>query len=146
MSSKQTANNALQILVKANKGFHLVSKNERMVLLVAFARNNKVLYGQAYDLIKCKKKINYENEKEVFDNLKHITIYEIKSTNRKEMAKDFKNYFFDLTTAELLVAQSLGKQFKFAFVNTTTKQFIELSIDEVFAKSKKLYPKMAIRF
>ncbi len=146
MSSKQTANKALQILVKSNKGFHLVSKKEHGVLLVAFARYNKVLYGQAYDLIKCKKKINFENEKEVVDNLRHITIYEIKSTNRKDMSKDFKNYFFDLTTAELLVAQNLGKQFKFAFVNTTTKQFIELSLEEVFAKSKKLYPKMAIRF
>jgi hypothetical protein len=146
VSSKQTANNAAQILVKSNKGFRYISKKEHKVLHVVFARNNKVLYGQAYDLIKCKRKIDFENEKEVFSNLKYITIYEIKSTNRKNMSKDFKRYFFDLTTAELLVAQSLGKQFKFAFVNTITKQFIELSIDEVFAKSKKIYPKMAIRF
>ena len=62
------------------------------------------------------------------------------------MASDFSKYFFDLTTAELLVAQSLKKYFKFIFVNTVTEQYVEYSLSEIFAKAKGIYPKWAIRF
>jgi hypothetical protein len=62
------------------------------------------------------------------------------------MKKDFSGYFFDLTTAELLVAQSLKNYFKFAFVNTVTKEYMEMTLNQVFAKSKGIYPKWAIRF
>ena len=112
VSSKQTAKNAQKILCEIKQGFRELTKDEQKILLVAFARKNKVLYGQGFDIIKCNKPINFMSEKEVFDNLEYIIVYEVKSTNRKDMSKDFANYFFDLTTAELLVAQSLGDQYK----------------------------------
>lgn len=113
--------------------------------MVAFAQRGMVLYGQAYDAVKCRKKIDFSDISDIANKLDSITVYEIKSTNRK-MSKDFKNYFFDLTTAELLVAQSLKNKFKFAFVNTTTGTFLELTLNQVFAKAKSIYPKWAIRF
>lgn len=113
--------------------------------MVAFAQRGMVLYGQAYDVVKCKKKIDFSDVSDISNKLDSITVYEIKSTNR-EMSKDFVNYFFDLTTAELLVAQSLKDKFRFAFVNTTTNTFLELTLNQVFAKAKNIYPKWAIRF
>jgi len=144
--SQQTAKSAVEILTKKNLGFFEPTKKQRINLSVAFARKNMVLYGKAFDVIKSKKKINFDDEKDISKNLNSITVYEIKSTNRTNIPKDFKKYFFDLTTAELLVAQSLNDRFKFAFVNTVTGDFIELTLNQVFQKSRKIYPKWAISF
>lgn len=146
MSGNQTANLAIDILLEKNVGFKVLTPKEKINLAIAFVKKNMVIYGKAYDAIKCKKKIDFSNEKEISDNLDNITVYEVKSTNRKALKADLSGYFFDLTTAELLVAQSLKKHFKFAFVNTITKQYQEFTLNEVFAKSKGIYPKWAIRF
>lgn len=146
LSEKQTANKAVEILLDKKIGFKILSPKEKKNLAIVFVRKNMVIYGNAYDIIRCRKKIDFDNEKEIEDKLDAISVYEIKSTNRKDMKRDFSGYFFDLTTAELLVAQSLKEHFKFAFVNTITEEYLELSLNEVFAKSKGIYPKWAIRF
>ena len=146
MSGNQTANKAVDILLKKKEGFQILTPDEKTNLAVAFVKKNMVIYGKAYDIIKCTKKIDFSNEKEISNNIDNITIFEIKSTNRKDMKSDLSGYFFDLTTAELLVAQNLKKRFKFAFVNTITEQYQEFTLNEVFAKSKGIYPKWAIRF
>ena len=146
MSTQQTAKSALKILVNSGKGYIVLDPQEKRTLLVAFARQNMVIYGKAFDIIKCSKKINFRNEEEVLANLKHITVCEVKSTNRKNLPKDSGGYFFDLTTAELLVAQSLKDRYKIIFVNTITKRSTEMTLNEVFAKAKGIYPKWAIRF
>jgi len=144
--SQQTAKKAVDILLKKNVGFQILNGPEKKNLAVAFARENMVLYGNAFDIIKCKKKIDFTNEDAVYKDLDSIIVYEIKSTNRPKMDKNFINYFFDLTTAELLVAQSLNERYKFAFVNTITENFIELTLQGIFSKAAKIYPKWAIRF
>ena len=145
MSQKETAIKAVKILVSKNQGFQELQGKEKSNLMVAFAQRGMVLYGQAYDAVKCKKKIDFSDISDIVNKLDSITVYEIKSTNRK-ISKDFKNYFFDLTTAELLVAQSLKGKFRFVFVNTTTGTFLELTLNQIFAKAKSIYPKWAIRF
>jgi hypothetical protein len=67
-----------------------------------------------------------------------IITFEIKST-RKILKPDFSTFFFSLAGAEVLVAQSLKKQFKFALVNTTTKKHLELDLTEMFARAKGIY-------
>jgi hypothetical protein len=44
------------------------------------------------------------------------------------------------------VAQNLKTHFSFVFVNTITKDILELSVNKVFAKAKRIYPKWAIAF
>ena len=144
--SQQTAKRAVDILVNKNQGFKLLDRTEKSNLAVAFARKKMVLYGNAFDVIKCKKKVNFQDESDIVKNIDAITVYEIKSTNRPGMDKNFKGYFFDLTTAELLVAQSLNNKYMFAFVNTITGKFKELTLNDVFKKAEKIYPKWAIRF
>jgi hypothetical protein len=45
-----------------------------------------------------------------------------------------------------LVAQNLREQYKFAFVNIKTEDFLELSLAEVFTKAIGIYPTWSIKF
>ncbi len=64
--------------------------------------------------------------------------------NKEKMGLNFRGYFFSLTAAEVLVAQSLKLQFKFALVNTLTKHYVELSLNELFGRAKGIYPTWSI--
>jgi hypothetical protein len=77
--------------------------------------------------------------------LDQIRIFEIKST-KKKLSRDFSKYFFALTAAEVLVAQSLKKYFRFAFVNTVTGDYLELSLIQIFSRAKGIYPTWSICF
>jgi len=144
MNEKQTSKKAVEILLQKNIGFHYPTVVQRRKLLKTFVQFDLPLFGNAYDIIKSSKKINFDDEADIFKNFDDIIICEIKSTKQEKIPKNFKGYFFDLTTAELLVAQMLGDKHKFIFVNTITKDFIELTLNEVLSKAKKIYPKWAI--
>ena len=143
----RTAKNAIKILIEKNRDFKEPTKTERENLLRAYAKKNKVLYNRAFDIVKVKgKNVNLKEFEDVVSNLDRITIYEVKSTSRDNIDKKFKNYFFALTTAELLIAQSLKDHFKFIFVNTKTGDDLELTLNEIFKKSRGIYPSWSIRF
>jgi hypothetical protein len=143
---KQTAKRAISVLIEKNVGFHLPTAKERDALLVAFAMRRQVLYGAAFDIVKLSRPIDLKDPAALADGLDAVTVFEIKSTNKLRTREDFGGYFFDLTTAELLVAQSLGERYKFAFVNIISETWLEMSLQEVFAKARKIYPKWAISF
>lgn len=142
----QTAKKAVQVLVSKGEGFHEPTRAERDALLVGFAMHRKVLYGAAFDVIRLSRSVDLTDPAAISANMDAITVYEIKSTNRTKMGPDFKGYFFNLTTAELLVAQSLGKQFRFAFVNILTEDYADLGLNELFGKAKAIYPAWHIKF
>ncbi len=141
----QTAKKAVQILVNKDVGFVKPTKNQKRNLLVEFAKHNKVIYGRAFDVVKLKGNVDLDDASSIARNLENIILYEIKSSNRT-LPEDFEGYFFALTTAELLVAQNLGSNYKFAFVDTTTGNHRELTLQKVFAKAKAIYPTWSIRF
>jgi hypothetical protein len=144
-SGQQTAKAAARILVERGEGYVIPTATQRQNLLVAFARSGGVVYGKAFDALRLSTPINLDVETEVFQHIHGITLYEIKSTNRT-VDETFSGYFFSLSTAELLVAQSLRDQFRFAFVNTSTRHVVDLSLTEVFARAKGIYPTWSIRF
>lgn len=144
-SSQKTAKKAAEILVAKKVGFMIPTGRQKQNLLVAFAKKGKVVYGRAFDVVKLAGRVDLSDLAAIEDNLEKITIYEIKST-RKKLTSDFAKYFFALTGAEVLVAQSLRKQFKFALVNTGTGEYIELSLAEIFARAKGIYPTWSICF
>ncbi len=144
--TKQTAKRAIAILEAAGLGFAEPSGEERRALAVAFAMEGMVLYGAAYDVVRLSRPVDLTDPQAVLANIDAITVCEIKSTNRVSMGEDWKGYFFDLTTAELLVAQTLGHRYCFAFVNTVTGDHLELSLTDLFARARKIYPKWAVRF
>lgn len=147
ISRQGTAKKAVKILVAKNDGFKEPTKAERLNIVIAFAKMNKVIYGKAFDIIKIKgKAFDLENLSEVENNIDRITIYEVKSTAKKDIKEYFDKYFFGLTTAELLVAQNLKNHFKFIFVNTLTNEVMELTLKQVFEKAKGIYPVWSIQF
>lgn len=142
-SRNQTAKNAAKVLLRSNSGFVVPTAAQKRLLLVEFAKKNFVIYGKAFDVVKLSALVDLENAGDIGHNLDKITLCEIKSSNRK-LPDDFKGYFFALTAAELLVAQSLKNRFKFVLVNTTTEAFIELTLQELFGKARGIYPTWSI--
>jgi hypothetical protein len=137
-SGQKTAKKAAAILVSKDLGFIVPTARQKLNLLVAFAKKGKVIYGRAFDIVKLSGPVRLDDLPDVEKNLNRITIFEIKST-RKVLKSDFSAFFFSLTGAEVLVAQSLKKQFKFALVNTTTTEYLEMDLSEIFARAKGIY-------
>lgn len=144
-SGQATAKRALKLL--ADHGYIVPTPAARRNLAMAFAGADKVVYGKAFDAVKIKGQgaLDLEDLEAVTKHLGRVRLYEVKSTKR-ELASDFAGHFFSLSTAELLVAQSLGTQFGFVFVNVESSAVLELSLRELYAKAKAIYPGWSIRF
>jgi hypothetical protein len=144
LSTQGTARLAKRVLVSKGIGFQIPTAKQKKNLLVEYVKRNMVIYGKAFDMIKTKGKIDLNSPTSVASNLDKITVYEIKSTRLSKVGSNFKGYFFALTTAELLAAQSLKGRFRFAFVNTSTGNFQDWSLAQIFAKAKGIYPTWSI--
>jgi hypothetical protein len=142
-SGQKTAKKAAAILVSKNLGFIVPTAQQKLNLLIAFAKKGKVVYGKAFDIVKLSGPVILDDLANLEENLLKVTIFEIKST-KKNLRPDFSSFFFALTGAEVLVAQSLKKQFKFALVNTSTTEHIEMDLVEIFARAKGIYPTWSI--
>jgi hypothetical protein len=145
-SGQQTAKQAAAILLELDAGFRVPMAAEREAILVAFVLEGYVVYGKAFDIVKLSRPVDLSNAADVRKNIDAPTLYEIKSTNKEAVTPNFERYFFSLSTAELLVAQNLGQHYRFAFVNVRTRTHLELSLREVFAKARGLYPTWSIQF
>jgi len=106
----------------------------------------KTLPCSAFDAVKVDGDVLFGDPVALAAELGRVTIFEVKSTNRAEMRGDLARYFFNITAAELMAAQSLGTQYRFAFVNTLTKSILQMSLHEVLARAKAFYPAWHIRF
>src|ERR1041385_9109578 len=144
-SGQKTAKAAAGILVAKKAGFIIPTGRQRQNLLVAFAKKGKVVYGKAFDVVKLSGTVDLDDLTEVEKRLGLVTVYEIKSS-RKKLRPDFSGYFFAPTAAEVLVAQSLKKQFGFVLVNTRTSEHLEMSLSGIFARAKGIYPTWSISF
>jgi hypothetical protein len=142
-SGQATAKKAAAILVGKNAGFIIPTARQRQNLLVAFAKRGKVVYGKAFDVVKLSSPVDLNSLAEIELHLEKITVFEVKSS-RKTLPLDFSGFFFSLTGAEVLVAQSLKKQFKFVLVNTGTGDYVEMSLSQIFARAKGIYPTWSI--
>ncbi len=115
---------------------------------MAFAAEEKILYGKAFDALRVPDglDVDLDDLESVEANLDQLVLYEIKSTNRKNLGDDFRGYFFALTAAELLVAQSLGEQFRFLLIHTLTGDRLELTRQALFQKARAIYPSWSVLF
>src|SRR6516225_2724478 len=138
-SGQRTARKAAALLVDKGTGFIVPTGKQRQNLLVAFAKKGKVVYGKAFDVVKLSAPVDLDDLADIERQLNRITVFEIKSS-RKKLRVDFGGFFFSLTGAEVLVAQSLKSQFKFVLVNTTTGAYLELTLSEIFSRAKGIYP------
>ncbi len=143
-SGSATAGKAAVLLAGKGLGY-LIPTGKQKNLVVAFAKRDMIVYGKAFDVVRLSGPVNLDSLEEVEANLGKVLVCEIKST-KKDVAADFRGYFFGLTAAEVLVAQSLKAQFRFIFVNTVTGAYLELQLNEIFAKARGIYPTWSISF
>ena len=144
-SGSATAKKAALFLAGKKFGYVVPTAAQKRNLVVACAKQDLIVYGKAFDVLRLTGEVNLDSPDEVEAKLAQIVICEIKST-KQNLADDFRGYFFGLTAAEVLVAQSLKDQFRFIFVNTITGNFLELKLNEVFAKARGIYPTWSISF
>jgi len=144
-SGSATAKKAAQMLAAKNVGYVVPTAQQKRNLVVACAKKDLIVYGKAFDVLRLTQSVNLDSLEDVEAGLSHIVICEIKST-KQNLPEDFRGYFFGLTAAEVLVAQSLKNQFKFVLVNTVTGSFLELKLSEVFARARGIYPTWSIMF
>ena len=144
-TNQSTARRAATMLVATNTGFIIPTAIQKQNLLVAFAKKNMVIYGKAFDIVRLSGKVNLDDLADVERSLDKVTIFEIKST-KKRLQADFGKHFFSLTAAEMLVAQSLKKNFRFVFVSTANGNYLELGLVGIFAKARGIYPGWSICF
>lgn len=145
-TGQRTAKLAAEILVDLDEGFVIPTAKQRAAILVAYARAQRVVYGKAFDIVKCPEHVDLNDADSILRNLNEVVVLEIKSTNKKSVKPDFRGYFFAITAAELLVAQNLGERYRFIFVNTITRKHLELTLREIFARSRGIYPTWSISF
>lgn len=144
-SGNTTANLAAQILIRKQLGFVLPTAKQKRNLVVAYAKHGMVVYGKAFDILRLSEPIDLDSLENIEAQLDQITLYEIKSTE-KPFNDAFDGYFFGLSAAEVLVSQSLRKRFKFVFVNTLSGTHIEMTLSEMFARAKGIYPTWSLSF
>ena len=141
-----TERNARDILCATDPRHRIPSPKERKALLVGFAMRGKSLTGAAYDAVRLEREIDLSNPEAIVSNMDAITIIEIKSCSQERVGPDLAGYFFNITSAELLVAQALKDQYRFVFVNTFRGDWQELSITNVLSKAKAMYPAFHLKF
>jgi hypothetical protein len=146
-SNQATANKAKGILCSASWRFRDPSSTERSSIAASFAAKNFVVYGKAFDLVEVDGDVDLAEVSAVSAAIDRgaITLVEVKSTSA-DRDEHFRGHFFSMSTAELLVAQSLGALFKFAFVNTTTQDFKLVTLQDIFRRARAIYPTWSIRF
>jgi hypothetical protein len=143
-TGQRTAKIAAEILRES--GFIVPTASEREALLIAFVRAGYVIYGKAFDVVKCETPMDLTSSDDVLKHIKNVKLFEIKSTNKRTVKPDFRGYFFSLSTAELLVAQNLGAHYGFAFVNTRTREHEEFTLLDLFKRARGIYPTWSIQF
>lgn len=142
----RTARRAVELLIEADPRYRCPSRVERAALLVGFAKVGKTLNGAAFDAVRLEAPVDLASADAIAGSVPDITICEIKSTSQKSIGPDLKGYFFNITAAELLTAQSLGDRYRFVFVNIKSGEHQELTLPQIFARSRGVYPAWHIRF
>jgi hypothetical protein len=144
-SGRATAELAGRILEKKGCGFVVPSPELRQALLMECARRGYAIYAKAFDVIKITDSNIVVSELDPAKHFDSLLICEVKSTNRP-LSPSWSGYFFSLSTAELLIAQSLQEKFRFVFVNTTTEAYLEMGLIDIFKRARAIYPSWSIRF
>jgi len=140
-----TARRAAEILVRKGLGYVVPTGKQKKNLAVAFVKRDMIVYGKAFDIVRLSVPVDLDHIEEIERHFDNVTLYEIKST-AKGARSNFEGHFFSLSGAEVLVSQSLKSQFKFVFVNINTGDHLELSLSQMFARAKGIYPGWSIMF
>ena len=129
---------------RPSKGYFKLFPTEKKNIMVAFAKRNKPVHSQAYDLIHTKSEIDFSDIRDIERKIEDITFTEVKGTAEDHNDK-FTNLFFGTTVNEMIMAQDHVKQYKFVFVNVKRKYIKEMDLPEFFTRIKGIWPTFSFR-
>lgn len=141
-----TEGSAKEILCRLDPRYRIPTSSQRRALMASFAERGIALIASAFDAVRLDVEVDLDDPSEITAKADSITIIEIKSTSQEKIGSDLSGYFFNITSTELHIAQSLGERHRFVFINTARGEWQELSIHQVLAKTKAIYPAFHIRF
>lgn len=141
----KTESSARDILCRGDARYLIPTRAQRKALMIGFAHCGKSLPLSGYDAVRLDAAVDLDDPDDIARNNDAIVIIEIKSTNQAKVGADLAGYFFNITAAELQNAQGLKDQFRFVFLNTVRGDWEELSIGEVLARAKAIYPAYHIK-
>lgn len=105
----------------------------------------KALAGTAYDAVRLEGDVDLNDSHDIAEKNDRIVLIEIKSTGQEKIGSDLSGYFFNITSAEMVIAQTLKNQYRFAFLNTIRGDWQELTLSEIMGRAKAIYPAFHIR-
>lgn len=140
-----TERSAKDILCAGDCRYRIPTAAQKKALLVGFAMCGKALAGAAFDAVRLEGEVDLDDYNDVAANNDKIVLIEVKSTGQEKISSDLSGYFFNITSAELLIAQTLKDQYRFAFLNTVRGDWQELTLSEVMSRAKAIYPAFHIR-
>jgi hypothetical protein len=92
-SGSSTAKTAMAMLTQGDPRFLEPTKIQRRNLAIAFAAEDMIVYGKAFDAVRLAEGagVDLDDQASVIENLDQVILYEIKSTNRKNLGDDFRS-------------------------------------------------------
>jgi hypothetical protein len=73
--------------------FEVPPLRKKLKLGEAFASRNRPVYGQAFDAVHSAVEVDLNDVADIKRQLRHITLYEVKATNRAGARDDFSGHF-----------------------------------------------------
>ena len=130
---------------RPSKGYFKLFPTERKNILIAFAKKNKAVHSQAYDLIHTKSEIDFSDIRDIERKIEDITFIEVKSTDDKDRDAKFTGHFFGVSVNEMIMAQGHVKQYKFVFVNVIHGYKLEMDLPMFFTRIKQQWHTFSFR-
>lgn len=90
--------------------------------------------------------IDFNSVESIRDNFKNILFIEIKSSSRKDLEKDFSNYFFSITENEIQLAHAFPQSFCFLLYSTESALPDVIESAPVFFRklNNKMHPTISV--
>ena len=140
-----TERSAKDLLCAGDRRYRIPTAAQKRALLIGFAMCGKALVGAAYDAVRLEGEVDLNDCNDIAAKNERIVLIELKSTGQEKIGSDLSGYFFNITSAEMVIAQTLKDQYRFAFLNTVRGDWQELTLSEVMGRAKAIYPAFHIR-
>lgn len=101
-------------------GYHRPSSTDRKAIRETFANIGITIYGVGYDLIDSETKQWIDND-QLAENIDSVILYELKTTNRKDIDTDFANFSYGISVNEIRNSIELGDNFKLIYLHFRTE-------------------------
>ena len=96
----------------------------------------KVSSLKAFDLVRCKKSIDFSKVEDIRKKIEDITLIEVKATDSTKYDETFSKLWFNLSVREFWLAVALKDQYRFILIHEGLGKYQELRWQDILARAK----------